>query len=216
MTSVDLLRIGEVRRRLATVLDYLAKEMPNDASLTRHARSLGLSVNQFLALVRARRKHGRAVAISGAGAARGTARADIPRSLPGASKVAAREVIAAFGQKASHADVVRAVQARCAGLGVKAPSPSTVWNMMMSARRDAAQPAGGGIIVSRCNLKLPVVIDNEAPRHHPGDRRRRRDPRGLARRHGRSVVDHAGRTSPAPGRPRGRHRRRDRNRHRRS
>lgn len=130
--------------------------------MRRHARSLGLSVNQFLALVRAWREHGRAVAISDTGAARGTARADIPRSLPSASKDAARQVIAALQPDAPHADVVRAVNARCAALGVTAPSPSTIWNMVMSARRDAAPPpGGGGIMVSLCNLKLPTVIDDE-------------------------------------------------------
>lgn len=160
MTGVNPLRIEEVRRRVVVVQDYLADTEPDDASRRRHAKSLGLSVNQFLALVRAWREHGRAVAISGAGAARGTTRADIPRSLPRESKDAAREVIAALGSDVPHVDAVRAVQARCAELGVKAPSPSSVWNMAMSARRDAAQPsATRDIIFSRCNLKLPVDID---------------------------------------------------------
>lgn len=160
MTGVDPLRVEEVRRRIAVVLDYLAESAPDVASRRRHARSLGLSVNQFLALVRAWREHGRAVAISGAGAARGMPRADVPRSLPLASKDAARAVIAALGPDVPHVDAVRAIKARCAELGVKAPSPSSVWNMVMSARRATAQPSHNrDVIVSRCNLKLPVQVD---------------------------------------------------------
>ena len=72
MTGVDPLRLGEVRRRVAVVKSYLALEEPTDAHRKDHAEQLGLSVNQFLALVRAWREHGRAVAMSGAGAAKGT------------------------------------------------------------------------------------------------------------------------------------------------
>ena len=157
LAGVDPLRINEVRRRVAVVRAYLAEPAPDERARRRHAALLGLSVSQFLALVRAWREHGRAVAMSGAGAARGKPRAAVPRSLPTKSKDAALAVIASLGPDVAHVDAVKAVEARCASLGTKTPSRSTIWNIIMSVRRDAAQRTSiEGIIVSRCHVKIPV------------------------------------------------------------
>ncbi|KQN26046.1 hypothetical protein ASE86_07745 [Sphingomonas sp. Leaf33] len=157
LTGVAPLRLAEIRRRVEVVKSYLAIATPDDHARRTHALALGLSVNQFLALVRAWREHGRAEAISGAGASRGTPRPTGPRNLPTESKSAAREVVAGLGADVSHVDAVAAVEARCHALGVKAPSRSTVWNMIMAARRDARGVEGeDGLVVSRCHAKLPV------------------------------------------------------------
>ena len=160
LTGVDPLRIEEVRRRVIAVKSYLRITEPTDQDRRRHAGELNLSVNQFLGLVRAWKEHGHAAAIAGAGAARGTPRSAGPRHLPTVSKDAAREVVAALGPDVPHVEAVQAVEARCASLGVKSPSKSTIWNMVMAARRDAAQKIHcNDIVVSRCHAKLPVAQD---------------------------------------------------------
>ncbi|MEA3051910.1 MAG: hypothetical protein QOG72_813 [Sphingomonadales bacterium] len=162
MTGVDPLRLGEVRRRVAAVKSYLRIRQPTDHDRRRHARALGLSGNQFLALVRAWKEHGRAAAIAGAGTARGTPRSASARTLPTVSKDAAREVIAALGPDVPHVEAVRAVEARCASLGVKAPSKSTIWNMVMASRRNAASKHGSDdVLISRCHAKLPVEHEDQ-------------------------------------------------------
>lgn len=161
MTGVDPLRMAEVRRRVAAIKSYIALPAPDDRARRRHAKSLGLSVNQFLALVRVWRETGRANAVSGSGASRGTLRPKGPRNLPTESKEAARAVVRSLGADVSHVDAVAAVEARCKTLGVRAPSRSTVWNMVMAARRDAgARDGADGLVLSRCHAKLPV--------EHPG------------------------------------------------
>jgi hypothetical protein len=47
-------------------------------------------------------------------------------------------------------------------LNVKAPSKSTIWNMVMDSRRDAAQKQGSNdLVISRCHAKLPVEHDGD-------------------------------------------------------
>jgi hypothetical protein len=160
LTGVDPLRINEVRRRVEVVKSYLEVPQPDENDRRRHAGMLGLSVNQFMALVRAWREHGRAVAMSGAGAARGTPRASVPRSLPERSKQVARSAILSLAPDTSLAGAVRTVTARCAALGLQAPSKSTIWNMMMALRRDSpVQSGAGSIVIARCHAKLPVELE---------------------------------------------------------
>ncbi len=125
MSGVDPLRINEVRRRVAVVKSYLTLTGPTDADKNTHAVQLGLSVNQFLALVRAWREHGRAVAISGAGAAKGTPRPNGRRNLPVASKKAAQDVIATLGPEVSLVETVRLVKERRGSASASA-APSCV------------------------------------------------------------------------------------------
>jgi hypothetical protein len=157
MTGVDPLRLAEVRRRVAVVKSFIALTEPTDADRKTHAMELRLSVNQFLALVRAWREHGRAVAISCAGAAKGTPRPNGRRNLPVASKAAAQEVIATLGPEVSLVETVRRVREKCGAIRVAAPSRNTIWNMLMAHRRAGGATGRKGVVVCRCHVRLPVA-----------------------------------------------------------
>jgi hypothetical protein len=156
MTGVDPLRLGEIRRRVGVVKSYLLLPEPSDADRKYHAEQLGLSVNQFLALVRAWREHGRAVAISCAGAAKGAPRPKSARNLPAASKAAAADVIAKLGPDTSLVETIRLVRKACDAFQAKPPSRSTIWNMVMANRKSRAEAGRDGIAVSRCHVRVPV------------------------------------------------------------
>lgn len=158
LAGVDPLRFEEARRRVSVVKSYLAIDRPTDHDRKTHAASLNLSVNQLLALVRAWKETGRASALSAAGSAKGTPRPGSKRNLPTRSKEVALEVMRSMGSETSHVEMTKAVHARCAALGVKAPSRSTLWNMSMAMRRKRGDSAGeGAVVVARCNVRLPTL-----------------------------------------------------------
>lgn len=160
MAGVDPLRLGEVRRRVGVVKSYLSLRDPSDAHRRDHAEQLGLSVNQFLALVRAWREHGRAVAISCAGAAKGKTRPKSARNLPAASKAAAADVIAKIEPDTSLVETIRLVKEACNAIRVISPSRSTIWNMVMAHRRLSAVPGHNGTAVSQCHVRVPVILND--------------------------------------------------------
>ncbi len=61
MSGVNPLRWAEVRRRIATVQSYLLLPDPTDQDRAEHAKSIGVSANQFIALVRSWRGNPRLV-----------------------------------------------------------------------------------------------------------------------------------------------------------
>ncbi|MBD8640287.1 hypothetical protein [Sphingomonas sp. CFBP 13733] len=158
MTGVDPLRRSEVRRRIGVVRAYLEIADPVDDDRREHAERLGLSANQFMALVRAWREHGSAAKVAGSGAARGVARRRSGLAVPKAAKAIAGTVIDERGPAAAFVDINRAVVTRCAASGVAAPSRSTVWNMVM-ARRQLQNGAGTGIVMGTCRVRLPVETE---------------------------------------------------------
>ncbi len=117
---------------------------------------LDLSVNQFLALVRAWSQHEKASALSGAGAAKGSPRPKGRCSLPAASRDAAKEVVNAADADTSLVEIVRQVSERCGRLGVATPSRSTIWNMLMESRRASLGTDNDATVISRCHVRLPV------------------------------------------------------------
>ncbi len=160
MTGVDPMRWAEVRRRVAVVKEFLAIPWPTDADRTKHAARLSLSVNQFYALVRAWQEYGRASAIAGSAATKGRKRATGPRHLDADVKKLATDVIAELGPDVTSAGAVAAVRKAAEEKGMKGPSKSTIWNMLMDARRDRTPSiANAGLIVGRCFLRLPVSTD---------------------------------------------------------
>ena len=156
LTGVDPLRIAEIRRRVAVVRSYLSLVEPDDSHRKAHARDLGLSVNQFLALVRAWSQNEEASALSGSGAAKGSPRPGGRRNLPSVSKRAAYEAIAAADAETSLVAIVEEVAERCDELGVAPPSRSTIWNMLMEVRRASVGTGGSATVISRCHVRLPV------------------------------------------------------------
>ena len=161
LSGVDPLRLVEIRRRVAVVKSYLQIKAPNEADRRKHAFELDLSVNQFLALVRAWSQQQKASAISGAGTAKGSPRPGGRRALPTASKATARQVIGEADTNSSLVEIVRLVRQRCEAIGVSPPSRSTIWNMVMEARRNDPGTEDRGTLVSRCHVRLPVKIDAE-------------------------------------------------------
>ena len=159
MTGVDPLRFAEVRRRVGAIREYLSLHEPTDDERATHAATLGLSVNQFMALVRAWREYGRASAISGAGAQKGTPRPTGASTLPPASKSVAMKVIASVDPGTSLVEIVRLTKERCESLGLKCPSRNTIWNLLRAFRSRHGTTGGTGLIVSRCHLKMPVHMD---------------------------------------------------------
>ncbi|WP_120108132.1 hypothetical protein [Tsuneonella suprasediminis] len=156
LSGVDPLKLTEIRRRVAVVRSYLRIAEPDEGDRAEHASKLDLSINQFLALVRAWSLQEKASALSGSGASKGAPRPKGRRNLPVASKTAAQEVIAAADANASLIEIVDRVAERCGKLGVATPSRSTIWNMLMEARRASPGTDNHATVISRCHVKLPV------------------------------------------------------------
>ena len=158
LSGVDAMRRSEVMRRVGVVKDFLADSMPTDASKKLHADLLGLSVSQFMALVRAWRIHKSAAMMAGSGAHRGNPRRPSRISVPKAAKEEADRVIAEMGPDAPFVRINEAVVARCDLLEVTPPSRSTLWNMVMASRK---RPHGdhGGMVVGTCAVRLPMQLE---------------------------------------------------------
>ncbi len=160
MSGVDPLRRVEVRRRIGVIKDFIGIAKPNDADRKSHADRLELSVSQFLGLVRAWKEYGRPSAISGSGFTKGKERMAGPRHLAAEVKSAARDVVTGLDADLTLKQTVAAVNDALAAQGLKAPSRSTIWNMVMDARRDRVIETDDDIVlVSRCWIRLPI----EAP-----------------------------------------------------
>lgn len=158
LSGVDPLKLTEIRRRVAVVRSYLRIAEPDENDRAEHASKLNLSINQFLALVRAWSLQEKPSALSGSGASKGSPRPKGRRNLPVASKTAAQEVIAAADANASLIEIVDRVAKRCGKLGVATPSRSTIWNMLMEARRASPGTDNHATVISRCHVKLPVQM----------------------------------------------------------
>ncbi len=158
MTGVDPLRWTETRRRVGVVVEFVAIDMPTETDRKRHAERLGLSVNQFMALVRAWRTHRNAASIACSGAYRGASRRPSRLSVDGEAKAIAARVIEENGPNAPFVSLVAAVMARCGQVGCVPPSRSTIWNMV-SRKRQTAMREDGGVVVATCRVRLPVDVD---------------------------------------------------------
>ncbi|WP_068083461.1 hypothetical protein [Novosphingobium rosa] len=158
LSGVDAMRRPEVRRRVGVVRDYLNIVAPTEMDLRRHADLLGLSINQFKALVRAWRVHQSPAKMAGSGAHRGSPRRANRISVPKAAKEAAARVIDEMGPDAPFVRINEAVVSHCKELGAAPPSRSTLWNMVMVSRK---QPHGGeeGLVVGSCAVRLPMRQD---------------------------------------------------------
>ncbi|WP_294235161.1 hypothetical protein [uncultured Sphingomonas sp.] len=163
MSGVDPLRRAEVRRRIAVIQDFIAIAKPNDVDRKGHADRLELSVGQFLALVRAWKEYRRPSAISGSGFTRGKERRTGPRHLAAEVKRAAREVIASLDADLTLKQTVAAVNDALAAQGLKAPSRSTIWNMVMDARQHVVVETDDDVVlVTRCWIRLPIAAPDGA------------------------------------------------------
>lgn len=162
MSGVDPLRWAEVRRRVSVIKQFIAIRKPTEADRRSYAARLELSVNQFSALVRLWREFGQASAISGAGSTRRGTRKTGPRHLGSEVKDATRAVLESLGPDVPLATAVPAVREALAAKGLKAPSRSTIWNMLMEARQDPFREGeDASIIVAKCAVRLPVEIDQD-------------------------------------------------------
>lgn len=156
MEGVDPLRWAEVRRRADVIRKYLAIDSADDVDRKEHAALLGLSSNQFMALVRAWREHeGRAARLAGSGARRGAPRRRTRLAVPRESKTVASAIIDELGASAAFVEVNRRVAETCMAQGLTPPSRSTVWNMVME-RRSTQAGSAGGVVMGTCRVRLPV------------------------------------------------------------
>lgn len=156
MDGVDPLRWAEVRRRAGVIRKYLAIGDADEAHRKEHAKLLGLSPNQFMALVRAWREHeGSAARLAGSGAKRGAPRRRTRLAVPRESKTVAAAIIDEIGGSAPFVGINRRVAEECLAQGLTPPSRSTVWNMVMSRRSTQAGPLEG-VVIGTCRVRLPV------------------------------------------------------------
>lgn len=160
LSGVDPLRREEVRRRVAVVKAFIALPAPDDADRRAHADALGLSVNQFKALVRAWNEHPRASSMAQSGRSRGARRATGPRHLDAEARATAEETVAGLAPTATLAQAVEAVASACGARGLDVPKKTAVWKMLTAARRLQVDPSGRGVVVvGRCWLRMPMVND---------------------------------------------------------
>lgn len=156
LSGVDAMRRPEVRRRVNVVRDFLNIVAPTEADKVASAKSLGLSVNQFMALVRAWLAYGSAAKLAGSGAHRGATRRPSRLSVPAEAKQQALKVIEEVGADSPFVDVHRLVRARCAELKLAPPSRSTLWNMVMDCRK-GRRGDDRSLVVGTCFVRLPTV-----------------------------------------------------------
>ncbi|MEO7468783.1 MAG: hypothetical protein ABIV36_17345 [Sphingobium limneticum] len=159
MSGVDAMRRSEVRTRVGVVRAFLELASPSESDRRTHADLLGLSVNQFMALVRAWRMHGSPAKMAGAGGHRGGARRPSRISVAKVAKDEAAKIIDKIGPGAPLARISEMVADRCAAMKVAPPSRSTLWNMVMSRRKDV-QGRDQGMIIGACAVRLPMLIDD--------------------------------------------------------
>lgn len=157
MSGVDPLRYDEVRRRVAVVKEYMALPLPTDQDQKAHGARLGLSANQFKALVRVWRDYGSAAKMSGSGAHRRGTRAPNRLAVDPRAKEVAAQVITELGSTATVAKVSSLVGTRCEALGLTPPSDSTIWNMVR-AKRQTGDSGVDGIVIGTCMIQLPMAM----------------------------------------------------------
>lgn len=156
MSGVDPLRYDEVRRRVAVVKEYMALPFPTEQDQKAHGARLGLSANQFKALVRIWRDYGSAAKMSGSGAHRRGTRAPNRLAVDPRAKAVAVQVVADLGSAATMAKVSQLVGTRCEALGLTPPSDSTIWNMVRAARQ-TGDSNEDGIVIGTCMIQLPMA-----------------------------------------------------------
>lgn len=158
MSGVDPLRWDEVRRRIAVVKSYLSLTNATDADRSDHATRLGLSANQFMALVRSWREHRSAAKVAGSGAHRRATRRPSRLSIPKEAKDAAAAAIEELGPTAPLVDINAEVDRRCAKLQLAPPSRSSIWNMVM-AKRQECLAGESGVVVGTAWVRLPLKTE---------------------------------------------------------
>lgn len=157
LTGVDPLRREEVRRRIAVVRGYIALGVPTDADRRSHAQRLNLSVNQFMALVRAWRDQPRPGSVAGSGYERGVRRRGGPKQLAPDVKAATEEGLANLEPGATLSAAVIVVAEACEQAGCEAPSQATIWKMLMEQRVGQFAPDMEGVlIIGVCWVRLPM------------------------------------------------------------
>ncbi|HEX8554581.1 MAG TPA: hypothetical protein VF695_07735 [Sphingomonas sp.] len=158
LSGVDPLRRAEVRRRIAVVKSFLALAAPDDDDRRHHAEMLDLSINQFKALVRAWLAYPTASNIAQSGRSRGVPRATGPRHLDTEARATAEAAVAKLSPDVTLVRAMGAVASACEARGLEVPKKTTVWKMMIAARRLQVDQSGRGVIVvGRCWLRLPVM-----------------------------------------------------------
>lgn len=160
LSGVDPARWPEIRRRIATLDEFIAYKRPAARLRRRYAKRLGLSESQFLHLARVWRMKRDPASIPGARSRIAVKRA--PR-LPAASVEIARSVIDELGPLARRRDVLAQVAERSREAGVAIPSDTTITNMLAEARATAppGDDAAPELLVDGCSVKLPVAADGD-------------------------------------------------------
>lgn len=158
MNGVDPLRWAEVRQRISMIKEFLTIASPTAADRQRFGESIGLSSNQFMALVRAWKTHGVAAKIAGSGSSRGAPRRPSRLGVTETAKEMVAAVIRELGSDAPFVDVNRTVASRCSSQGIPCPSRTTVWNTF-KAGRQIHHRHDNGIVIGTCHIRIPVQVD---------------------------------------------------------
>lgn len=155
LAGIDPARLPEVRRRLRLVRGYIAGRR-TAAERASAAAELGVSVGQFMRLVRAWLEHGEAKRLHGAGRPQGQPRRS-DRMTP-AVRAVLEEALKRTGPTTRAADLLADVRSHCRTLDLDPPAGSTVHCHLQRSRETtgAIPEIPAAIVVAPCQLRFAV------------------------------------------------------------
>lgn len=160
LSGVAPLRWAETRARVATIESFIAIEYPTEAERLEHASRLGLGKTQFLGLVRAWKAHGTAVSL--AGTVRERASRHHWRSISERRERIMAETLDRLGPDVKLVQATKAIEDAFGAEGLVSPSRQTIWRRLMAVRAVRGSASGAGdVIVAKCFLELPTLVDAE-------------------------------------------------------
>lgn len=155
MSGVGPLRLTEIKRRVATIENFLRIARPTQSDRDDHARQIGLSTKSFMRLVTIWKRRRIPADLDGAGVPeRKPRRNRMPEATRTAIADAARELgsnatIAAITERAGHMALER---------GTAVVGRSAVWNVLMEMRREGRMAdADLAIVLTQATLRIAVV-----------------------------------------------------------
>lgn len=160
LSGVDPLRWSEIRRRVATITDFLALEKPTPLQRDEHARRLGIGTKSFMRLVAIWEAHRQASLLDGAGA---IANHRLRKNrMPGATRQAVIDAATQLGPEARLAEIVARATVLCKERDTPMVGRSAAWNVLMEARLSGVLGHAGKpeIIVGSLSARLPVLAGN--------------------------------------------------------
>ncbi len=153
-SGVEPTRLVEARRRIAAIEQYLDLARPSGNDTVAAAASLDMTRWQFTRLVTAWRNHRDPAML--VRSRTGQSRRDY--GMDSQAKRIAVDEIRRVGMGAEISNVAPAVEAACRKLGIRPPSRPTIYNHILSERREGKLRFDGSpcIVIGRIWFQLPM------------------------------------------------------------